>query len=146
MIQFSELSITWDMLLAVVILLWAGVSKGPARIWKNSIYTAEDCWTKGWEFEAQAVFRYILILASGVWLSFCIYPGGKQEMLNAGYPPLWVAIIMLTALPAMFIFARRNAMYRVRKKFGRRRQPMSLGYTLADGKGKIKLSRLKKEK
>lgn len=145
MIQVNAFTITWDMILAIAILVWAGISKGPARIWKNDIHTVEDCWTKGWEFEAQVMFRYILILASGVWLSFCLYPGGKQEMLESQYPPLWVVIVILIALPAMFIVSRRSAMSKVRKRFGGRQRPMSLGYTLADGKGKIKLSRLKKE-
>lgn len=135
----------WGTIVAVMILIWANVTKGPKRIWQNRIHTAEDAWTKGWEFEAHLLLRYALILASGVYLATRLDPRAWDVMLNAKYPSLIVTIGVLVFIPALFVFARRNAIYNSRKRFGRRRKPMSLGYTLADKKGKIKLSRLPKE-
>jgi len=134
-----------DVIIAVMILIWANVSKGPKRIWENRIHTAEDAWTEGWEFEAQCLLRYVLTLASGVYLATCLYSGAWDEMVNSRYPSLGITICVLVFIPALFVFTRRNVIYNSRKRYGGRRKPMSLGYTLADGKGKIKLSRLKKE-
>jgi len=132
-------------IVAVIILIWANVTKGPKRIWQSYIHTADDAWTKGWEFEAQCLLRYVLTIASGVFLAGSLHPSAWDEMLSAKYPSLVVTIGVLIFIPALFVLARRNAIYNSRKRRGGRRRPMSLGYTLADKKGKIKLRRLPKE-
>jgi len=88
-----------DLLIAIIILFWAGTSKGPGYIWKKGA---------GWFFELHVLVRYICIITSGCYISYKIYPPGLGEALVAKWPPLWVIAIVLVALPALFIFARRK--------------------------------------
>ena len=122
-------------IIAVMILIWANVTKGPTRIWSNRIHTAEDVWTKGWEFEAQILLRYVLTLASGVYLAGCLDPRAWDIMLNAKSPSLVATIGVLIFIPTLFVFARRKAIYHSKKRREGRRNSM---YPLADKKSEIR--------
>lgn len=109
-------------IVGLAIFLWGAISSNKKRIKRRDFHSAKDCITKGWDFEANLMLRYLAILVGGCMLAAAIM-GGKEKFVEECTPKNELdkftgifLLFFLLAWPTVLIIMRRAICHHFEKE------------------------------